>query len=185
MTVLRTVTAMASVAYRWDVDSFLRAQDAAAFRSRVELVDGQVWPVVLDDWHGDLTAHLVAVLSQRGQVSQATLATGESLPDPDLWLRRIGAQPVDVVSARLSRWDPADVLLVVEVADETVQEDLTIKARLYAAAGYARYWVVTHDGIHEHTAPTGEGYTHVRRATAGDSVDLPDGTVITIRELLP
>lgn len=119
-------------------------------------------------------------------MSQATWATRcESLPDPDLWLGRVGAQPVDVVSARLSRWDPADVLLVVEVADETVQEDLTIKARLYAAAGYARYWVVTHDGIHEHTTPTGEGYRRVRRAAAGDSVDLPDGTLITIRELIP
>jgi Uma2 family endonuclease len=36
---------------------------------------------------------------------------------------------------------PQDLLLVVEIADTTVNFDLTIKAALYARAGIADYWV--------------------------------------------
>lgn len=172
---------MTSVRYRWDVESFLRAHAAGVFRTRVELVDGEVWPVVLGDWHGEATARLAAALASLGTLTQSTLATGGSLPDPDLWLRRTGAEPVDVVSARLSRWDPADVLLVVEVADETLPEDLTVKARLYGSAGYACYWVVTRDGVHEHTAPTADGYDRVRVAGPGESIALPDGGRLAVR----
>lgn len=175
---------MTSVAYRWDVESFLRAQEAGAFRTRVELVDGEVWPVMLGDWHGEVTARVVAALTEHGRASQATLATGGSLPDPDVWLRRPDAEPVGVVSARLSVWDPTDVVLVVEVADETVREDLTVKARLYASAGYARYWVVTRDGVHEHTAPTVDGYQQVRLVAAGDVLTLPDGSALPGQALL-
>lgn len=175
---------MTSVRYRWDVGSFLRALDAGAFRSRVELVEGEVWPVVLGDWHGDVAARLVAALASHGHPTQATLATGDSLPDPDVWLRRRGAQPLGKVSARLSRWDPDDVLLVVEVADDTVREDLTVKARLYASAGYARYWVATREGLHDHLQPTPEGYAHVRLVGIDDAVELPDGNTLALRALL-
>jgi Uma2 family endonuclease len=37
---------------------------------------------------------------------------------------------------------PADLLLVVEVSDTSLQFDLTVKAPLYARAGIAEYWVV-------------------------------------------
>ena len=37
---------------------------------------------------------------------------------------------------------PADLRLVVEISDSTLGFDLTVKARLYARAGIAEYWVV-------------------------------------------
>lgn len=80
-----------------------------------------------------------------------------------------------MVSPRLARWAPSDVLLVVEVSDETVHEDLTVKARLYAAAGYGRYWVVTRDAVHEHVDPDASGYRAVRVLGPGDSVTLRTG----------
>jgi hypothetical protein len=49
-------------------------------------------------------------------------------------------------------------VLVVEVADETVHQDLGPKAVLYARAGYPCYWAVTRDGIYDHTNPTEAGY---------------------------
>lgn len=58
-------------------------------------------------------------------------------PEPDL-----------IVLARPSREirsgnpQPSDIRLLVEVSDTTVKFDLTVKARLYARAGIAEYWVV-------------------------------------------
>ena len=170
--------------YRWEVDAFLRAHDADAFDGRVELVDGEVWRVVLGDWHGRVTPAVVAVLLGHGEVRQSTLPSAGSLPDPDAWVLRAGARPVAAVSARLSRWDPADVLLVVEVSDETVEADLVVKASLYASAGYARYWVVTREGVHEHTEPGPDGYASVRLAGPRDEVTLPDGERVGVHRLL-
>lgn len=173
-----------SVAYRWDAATFLRAHDAGVFDTRVELVDGEVWPVVLGDWHGRATVRVVAAVLGYGEASQSTLASSGSLPDPDVWFCRTGAKPTGAVSARLSRWDPADVLLVVEVSDETLEPDLTVKARLYARSGYERYWVVSRQGVYEHTGATSAGYRLVRLAPPGAAVLLPGGEV-AVDALLP
>lgn len=97
------------------------------------------------------------------EVTTESLVLATSVVDPDVWVRRTAAEPVRQASARLSVWDPADVLLVVKVGDEALQADLTVKARLYAAAGFAVYWVVSRDGVHVHTDPTGLGYRTVRQ----------------------
>lgn len=137
----------------------MRAWEAGAFDHRVELIEGEVWPVVIGSWHGDTVGQLTAVLPRSGvRVTTATLPTGESLPDPDCWVRRAEAAPIGTVGSRLTVWDPSDVLLVVEVSDDTVLHDLNVKTRLYGQAGYPVYWVVTQDVIYEHTVPTPRGY---------------------------
>jgi hypothetical protein len=70
-------------------------------------------------------------------------------------------------------WDPADVLLVAEVSDETVLADLTVKARLYGSAGYAAYWVVTSEMIYEHTEPKPDGYRKRVEYGRGDRIPVP------------
>ena len=179
-----TLPTQTSPRYRWDVDSFLRAHEAGVFDGRVELVDGEVWRVVLGTWPGTTTWRVGLRLTGQGVLTNETLVGGGSLPDPDVWVRGAEARPVEVVGRRLSRWDPADVLLVVEVSVETVQEDLTVKARLYGSAGWQRYWVVVRDGVHEHTEPYAEGYRCVRRLGVDDDVELPDGTSVPVRRLL-
>ena len=176
---------MTTVRYRWDAATFLRADELGIFSGRVELVEGEVWSVVLGLWHGEVLPKVVAALQGQGRVLAATLPTGQSLPDPDVWVLRPGAQPVEQVPPRLPRWDAADVLLVVEVSDETVQADLTTKAQLYARAGYACYWVVTREGVHEHTDP-GDGAYRVMALVGPDgTVTAPDGTAVPVRALLP
>ena len=175
---------MTSVAYRWDVEAFLRAHAAGVFSDRVELVDGEIWPVVLGTWHGDTTGAVFAALQGQGRTSASTLPSGDSLPDPDVWVRRPDARPAGSVSPRLLRWAPDDVLLVVEVADETLHEDLTVKARLYARTGWVRYWVVARDGVHDHTGPGPRGYSSVRLVGPDDEVTLPDGTPLPVGRLL-
>jgi hypothetical protein len=86
------------------------------------------------------------------------LEDGDSLTDPDCWVRLAGATPAVRLSERLTAWQPADILLVVEVADETIDQDLGPKAALYARAGYACYWAVTRQGVYVHTDPSEAGY---------------------------
>lgn len=175
---------MTAVAYRWDVAAFLRAEGLGVFAGRVELVEGEVWPVVLGLWHGQVQPRVVVALQGQGEVLTATLPTADSLPDPDVWVLRPGAQAVDQVSPRLPRWAAADVLLVVEVSDETVEADLSDKAALYARAGYVRYWAVTRDGVHEHGDPRDGAYASVRLAGVDATVTAPDGSAVPVRALL-
>ncbi|MGH9039987.1 MAG: Uma2 family endonuclease [Acidimicrobiia bacterium] len=83
---------------------------------------------------------------------------GGFLPDPDCWVRLAAAEPTARLSERLSAWSPNDVLLVVEIADETIDQDLGPKATLYARAGYPCYWAVTRHGVYLHTGPSEAGY---------------------------
>ena len=58
---------------------------------------------------------------------------------------------------------PADLLLVAEVSGATLSLDLKVKARLYARAGIAEYWVVDLNGrrVVIHRRPAGGQYLDV------------------------
>jgi Uma2 family endonuclease len=63
------------------------------------------------------------------------IAAADSAPEPDLcWVAR----------RRYSHGRPeaADVLLLIEVAESSLDHDCTEKAELYAAAGIPEYWIV-------------------------------------------
>jgi Uma2 family endonuclease len=111
---------------------------------RVELIFGEISPMSpIDPPHNSAVAHLnewsfeslprrAAWVWVQGSFAIPFL---ESAPEPDLaWLRR------EDYSARHAL--PEDVLLVVEVADSSLAKDRGVKARLYAEAGIADYWIV-------------------------------------------
>ena len=84
---------------------------------------------------------------------KATLCVGEGfVPDPDYWLARM-----DDFTLRV---DPEDILLIIEVAEESLRFDLEVKARLYARAGVAELWVVDLPQLllHRFTGPAPDGY---------------------------
>jgi Uma2 family endonuclease len=110
----------------------------------VELIYGEIVPMnpinpPHDDAVEELTEWSFEVLppkTVRGRVQGAVgIPLLESAPEPDLaWLRR--------KRYRRQRPTPADVLLVIEVADTSLARDRGLKARLYAEAGIADYWIV-------------------------------------------
>lgn len=163
--------AFAPSTYRFSLDEFVRAWEAGAFDNRVELVDGEVWPVPIGSWHGRTQMRVARALpNERFAVTGESLATAGSLPDPDVWVQPAGSQPSERISQRLVRWNPGDVLLVVEVGDETLDFDLSVKAVLYGRAGYACYWVVAREGIYEHTEPREIGYAQRRLYRSGERI---------------
>lgn len=175
-----------ALAYQWSQSEFVRAWEAAAFDHRVELIEGEIWPVVIGSWHGDTVGQILALLPRSGvRVTTSTLPTGESLPDPDCWVRRADADPIGTVGSRLSVWNASDVLLVVEVADETLMQDLNVKAKLYGQAGYPVYWVVTQEAIYEHTGPMSTGYRTRVEYLHGERIPVPyTATDLAIDDLI-
>ncbi|HUT11175.1 MAG TPA: Uma2 family endonuclease [Thermoguttaceae bacterium] len=86
----------------------------------------------------------------------------ESAPEPDvLWL-----VPKDYFQGHP---EPEDVLLLIEVAESSLTYDTGEKARLYAEAGIADYWVVdlVEDCVEVFRDPQPSGYRS-RRTHRGD-----------------
>lgn len=107
------------------------------------------------------------VMSQK----PVTLADGE--PEPDVCVVR--GQPLGFPDRHPG---PAEIELVVEVADTTLDRDRGIKLRTYARAGIAQYWIVNAEEmtIEIYTKPTDAGtsptYEHRQVATPMDTVSL-------------
>ena len=112
----------------------------------------------------------------------------ESEPEPDVAVVR--GTPRDYPHEH-----PSVPVLVVEVAHASLRADRTLKARLYARAAVADYWIVNLvDRVLEvHRSPTGRRagrratYADVRRLTPPDSIaPLADPAArIVVADLLP
>jgi Uma2 family endonuclease len=69
--------------------------------------------------------------------TQQAITLADSEPEPDFTVAR-----GDKRTYLTRHPGPADVGLVVEVADTSLQRDRDDKARIYARAGIATYWIV-------------------------------------------
>ena len=67
---------------------------------------------------------------------------------------------------------PDDVLLVIEVADSTLDFDREVKLRLYARAGIPEVWIANLQDrrVESYTNPTEDGYATVRYFEVGSTV---------------
>jgi Uma2 family endonuclease len=67
---------------------------------------------------------------------------------------------------------PADVLLVIEVCDTTLEYDRQIKLPLYARAGIPEVWLVNlaDEQIETYAVPAGDAYQHTASVQSGADV---------------
>jgi len=80
---------------------------------------------------------------------QSSIDCGDHRPEPDLiWSRRMTTKRI--------RPTHADVMLLVEVADSSTEQDLGEKAKLYAEHLIPEYWVVDvkAEQVHVHRTPS-------------------------------
>jgi Uma2 family endonuclease len=141
---------------------------------RVELLDGQVIPMTpIGSPHAGCVNRLNRMLA-RALGDRATIAVQNpavlddwSEPQPDVTVLKPRA---DGYAARHP--GPADVLLLIEVADSSVERDRDVKIPLYAAAGVPEVWLVNLPAahIHVHRDPSTAGYLSLRIAGRGDAV---------------
>jgi Uma2 family endonuclease len=66
----------------------------------------------------------------------------------------------------------ADILLVVEVADSSLDYDTRVKTALYAILGVQEYWVadLQNDQLIVHQDPAGDAYRSVRMIERGEKI---------------
>jgi len=95
--------------------------------------------------------------------------TGGSEPQPDVAVLKPRADDYETGAP-----GPGDVLLLIEVADTSLDFDRSVKAPLYAGSGIAEYWIVNlaERVVEVHREPTGGRYALVRPAGLGDILDL-------------
>ena len=133
-----------------------------AEHDRVELIEGeiiQMSPVGHRHWVRVNRPNnlFVRAFGERAVIScQSSVELSEcSEPQPDIVVFKprsdfyAGKNPT-----------PADVLLVIEVADSSLRYDREIKIPLYARAGIPEYWIedAKRDVLHVHRDPAGETY---------------------------
>lgn len=178
---------------RFTVDEYHRMGEVGIFTAgeRLELIEGEVVTMTpIGPRHAACVDRLTQLwtsrLGRRAIVrvqNPILLAKEDSEPQPDVTLLRpradfyAGGHPT-----------PSDVLLVVEVADSTLEVDRRVKVPLYGRAGVPESWLVDLDAerVEVYREPTADGYDEVRIARRGDSITptrLLD-VVVTVGDLL-
>lgn len=173
-----------SNALRLSVREYDRMVQKGAFNDldrRIEFIRGELREMnpagpVHDDLIGYLTRWSTSVTSAAKVAiriqSGLDLPEQESRPEPDLlW----------VTARRYFERHPraSEVLLAIEVAESSLQSDLTEKATLYAEAGIVEYWIVDVPAncVHTFAEPREGTYQTQRHYELGESVSprcLPD-----------
>ncbi|HEY2738818.1 MAG TPA: Uma2 family endonuclease [Thermoanaerobaculia bacterium] len=141
---------------------------------RVELIAGEIVRMApIGSRHAGgvkrLNRRLTRDLGERALISiQDPIAIGDnSEPQPDVAVLR--PRPDDYTH---SHPKPADVLLVIEVADSSLAYDRGVKIPLYAVAGILEVWLVCLDErrVEIHREPAPAGYRNIRILHPGDRV---------------
>jgi Uma2 family endonuclease len=157
---------------------------------RVELIEGEIFEMSpIGSRHAACVRRLDALFNQRlggaAQVSvqNPVLVDEYSQPEPDIALLRPRADyyAEEHPSAR-------DVLLVVEVADTSVEYDRQVKAPLYARARVGEMWLVNlrDDALEVYTRPENGEYRDRQQFKKGDSVTLAaiPGLTVKVEDIL-
>lgn len=147
-------------------------------REKLELIEGDLiskmgknWPHVsatalVLKWLAAVFGPLHAIQDAPLDVSPEDNPTNE--PEPDLTVLK---QPCQ--SYQSANPGPSDVCLLVEISDSTLAFDLGVKARLYARAGIAEYWVVDVTGrrIVVHRDPRAGVFESVTSYGTGEGIE--------------
>lgn len=160
--------------YRFTADEFERLGRLGFFAEddRVELLDGRIVRMSpVGPRHlrcVNRCGHtLYRAAGDAYEVStQNPLRLGaHDMPQPDLALVRRRPGPDTVPAA-------ADALLVVEVADTSLESDRRDKLPRYAAAGIPETWLLNlpEDTIERHTDPSPAGYRQIAIARRGETI---------------
>lgn len=164
--------------FRWSVADYekLIAHGILTENHHVELIRGEIVPKMsIGDLHASCLNRIVELFfdsvgktATRSVQNPIRLADSEPEPDFALLVRR------DDFYAS-GKPQPADIYLLIELADASLTYDREVKGRLYAENGVAEYWIVNlvDRCLEVHRQPQTDGtFGEVRILKAGDTVTL-------------
>ena len=172
--------------HRFTADEYHRMGESGLFGEddRVELIEGEIIEMTpIGSRHAGTVKRLLQRLSQ-SVGTRAIVAVQDPLalatrsePEPDIALLR----PRDDFYTT-SHPGPADVLLLVEVAEASLRYDREVKIPLYARHGIPAVWLVDLAGreLTAYEQPAGEGYLQTRVITDLAEVALPGRSDLTV-----
>jgi Uma2 family endonuclease len=139
----------------------LRMQEAGILSDdeRFELIDGEIVAMNAKlHAHEFVKSQLVQQIARQGLdeialwIEASCYLDDDTILEPDLWLTQS--------DQRLEQLRGPDCLLVIEIADSSVQRDLGLKAPIYARCGVRDYWVVDIPNRcwHVHRTPSPDGF---------------------------
>ena len=181
----------ATRSYRWSRETYDRAVGAGIFGpgDRIELIHGEILTMTPQgSRHAAVATRAAARLGRAFDTgchvrTQMPLAAGgDSEPEPDVAI--VQGDEFEYLDAH-----PTTALLVVEVSDDSLTRDRTIKQRLYARCGIPEYWVVAlpEARLEVYRDPAGDTYRTVRSLRVGETV-VPlarPGATMAVADLLP
>jgi Uma2 family endonuclease len=158
---------------------------------RVELILGQIFTMAAKGTRHTLSTRklfkqLLGLIGDRADVQSQDPITlpNNSETEPDIVIARLRSD-----NYANSHPSPADIILLIEVADSSIKFDRDTKAPLYAAAGISEYWIVNliDDRLEIYRQPEGDIYTSVQIVTPPRSINLPEFSevVLDIDDLFP
>lgn len=158
--------------------------------ARVELLNGEIVDMSpIGSNHGGTTKSLNHIFARSCQeryvvsVQDPIRLDGVSEPEPDLMLLK-----PEKSFYRERHPGPDDVLLLIEVADASLERDREKKLSLYGKAGISDYWIVNllENTIEVHREPTFTGYSSIQVFEPGQEVaplEFP-GLLVSVGEVL-
>jgi Uma2 family endonuclease len=178
--------------HRFSVKEYYRMAEAGVLPpgARVELLNGEIIDMSpIGPFHGGVTNFLnqffAAAAKRRWimSVQNPVRLDDHSEPQPDLMLLKPAPD-----FYRKRHPQPADVFLLIEVSDTTLEADQTEKIPAYGRAGVAEVWIVNLNEltIEVYREPHFTGYGSKTIVRAGDTVAplaFPDAAV-DVAELL-
>jgi Putative restriction endonuclease len=177
---------------RISVDEYEQMVDTGILTEydRVELIRGEIVPKMpIGPKHAASVKRMVRLFSRRlGDTaivgSQDPIRLIDSEPEPDITLLR--PRP-DFYASGHPR--PNDILLIIEVADSSLDDDRNIMRPIYAEAGIAEFWIVNipEEVLEVYRGPQPDGtYREVQTLGRGQStgiLGLP-GFVVAVDDVL-
>ncbi len=142
--------------------------------SRIELIKGEIITMSpIGRKHGSCVARLDRLIQQLLAnkvfvwVQNSILLDNGSEPQPDLTLLKLRD---DFYEERLPT--PEDILLIIEVADSTIEYDRHTKMPLYAEFGIPEAWLIDVNAktLTKYTNPSPKGYKSIESLDGNDVV---------------
>ncbi|ACB50754.1 unknown [Crocosphaera subtropica ATCC 51142] len=158
---------------------------------KLELLEGQIVRMAAKGTSHTVATRRTAKLLENLLNNQAAIYTQDPItlndysePEPDI---------IVVIPDSLDYFEhhpkPSDIHLIIEVADSSLEYDLTIKSEAYAKSNIKEYWVldVNERQLHIFRQPTSEGYKNCFILTEEEEINLSHFSQIrlSIQAMLP